>query len=363
MKQFLILFIGIILSGTFITSCNEKVDLIGDFTETAVVYGLLDKADSVHYIKINRAFIGPGNSLEIAQIPDSNYFDQIDATITEYVNDVQTRQWVLQDTIIENKETGGVFYAPLQKLYYFATSPSSPLNGNAIYKLHISVNGGEFEIDSETPLVTGVTCPSADQANYRYDFIDNDGGYSNNGLNVGSGTSSIISASLQVNFKEITMGSDTTMTSFNWKLGETEIEQNSTRSFTMSGLTFYNLVKQHVTDNPSINRRQLYSVKAIITGGAEDLYNYMTVNQPSSSLAQSKPTYTNLTATGGHRVLGIFSSRFTYSVEKLYINPFNTSLRMITKESVQVLCEGPITGDLFFCSQHPADNGESFSCQ
>ena len=49
--------------------------MIGDFKETAVVYGLLDQSDSVHYVKINRAFIGPGNSLEFAQIPDSNYFE------------------------------------------------------------------------------------------------------------------------------------------------------------------------------------------------------------------------------------------------------------------------------------------------
>jgi len=40
------------LSFTFISlglvvlnSCNEKIELIGDFVETAVVYGLLDQAD------------------------------------------------------------------------------------------------------------------------------------------------------------------------------------------------------------------------------------------------------------------------------------------------------------------------------
>ena len=51
---------------TFLTSCSEEVNLTGDFKETAVVYGLLDHADSLHYVKITRAFIGPGNALEIA---------------------------------------------------------------------------------------------------------------------------------------------------------------------------------------------------------------------------------------------------------------------------------------------------------
>ena len=67
---------------TVLISCNEKINYIGEFKETAVVYGLLDHADSIHYVKINRAFIGPGNAIDIAQIPDSNYFSQVDATVS-----------------------------------------------------------------------------------------------------------------------------------------------------------------------------------------------------------------------------------------------------------------------------------------
>ena len=73
-------------------SCNEKIDLIGDFRETAIVYGLLDHSDSLHYIKITRAFIGPGNALEIAQIADSSYFNTVEATIEEIEDGVVTRR-------------------------------------------------------------------------------------------------------------------------------------------------------------------------------------------------------------------------------------------------------------------------------
>jgi hypothetical protein len=349
-------------TGCLLTSCNEDVDLIGDFKETAVVYGLLNQAETIHYIKINRAFIGPGNSLEIAQIPDSNYFDQVDATVTEFVNDVQDRQWVLMDTLIENKETGGVFFAPFQKVYYFITSPTDPLNENATYKLHISINGGEFEIDGETELVSGISLPQVDLLNYRYDFIENDGSYAQNSITNYTGNSYILNTTLEVNYEELNTGVDTIMKSFKWKLGETQVQPDETVSFTMSGKTFYDLVKANASTDPLIDRRRLYSIKAIITAGAEDLNNYITVNEPSSSLAQNKPTYTNLTVTGDHRVVGIFSSRYTYTVEKLYINPFNTALRMITKESVAELCIGSVTGSLLFCSQHPADNGESWYC-
>ena len=121
-------FLSIPILLLFLYSCNEKINYVGEFKETAVIYGLLDHADTIHFIKINRAFIGPGNALEIAQIPDSNYFDQVDATISEYMDGNLIRTWELRDTLIQNKDTNGVFYAPEQKVYYFKTLPtlSSP---------------------------------------------------------------------------------------------------------------------------------------------------------------------------------------------------------------------------------------------
>lgn len=376
MKNIFFFLLSIVLTGSLFTSCNEDIDLNGEFKETAVIYGLLDQADSIHFVKINRAFIGPGNSLQIAQIPDSSYFDQVDATITEYVNEVATREWILQDTLIDNKETGGVFYAPTQKVYYFITrkcksdgnqqlnSASSAdllnsLNKAAIYKLHVSVNGGEFEIDGETELVSGITSPTVDPFTYRYDFIENDGSYAQNGIIIKTGNAHVLNATLQVNFQEIQIGVDTVLTSFNWKLGEADVTPNGSKTFTMSGITFYNLVRDNCTNDPLIDRRRVHSIKAIMTGGAEDLYNYMAVNKPSSSLAQNKPTFTNLTVTGDHRVIGVFSARYTYSVEKPYINPSNGMLRMITVESMDELINGPITGDYFFCSHHAADIGNT----
>ncbi|MFM7666698.1 MAG: hypothetical protein ACKO7D_00755, partial [Bacteroidota bacterium] len=93
-SRFKILVFSILL--TVLYSCNEKINYIGEFKETAVVYGLLDHADSLHYIKINRAFIGPGNALDIAQIPDSNYFSQVDATVSEYLDGNLVRTWELR---------------------------------------------------------------------------------------------------------------------------------------------------------------------------------------------------------------------------------------------------------------------------
>ena len=126
-----------------ISSCKEDIEFDGEFEETAVIYGLLDKADSIHYIKITRAFGGSNNSLEVAQIEDSSYFTDIVVVVDEVVNGNIARSWTLEDTILTNKEEG-VFYSPDQKVYYFNTPPAQPLISTATYRLTATINGGEY---------------------------------------------------------------------------------------------------------------------------------------------------------------------------------------------------------------------------
>jgi hypothetical protein len=369
----------------FLTSCSEEVNLTGDFKETAVVYGLLDHADSLHYVKITRAFIGPGNALEIAQIPDSSYFDNVELTVSEYLGGALQRTWLLQDTIVTNKDVDGAFYAPEQKVYYFKTLPTvtssmgvpgtvqtSPnplltsLKPGCTYKMKAIINDGAFEVNGETELVNGLTT-SASSQNFTFKFADDPAEYISTGVGVGStGNAYIVNAQLDVFFNEH-IGNNFTTKSFNWQLGENDVLPSTSTTFTALGKTFYELMERNVTDDPSIDKRTFNGISVTITGGAEELYNYMVVNKPTSSLAQSKPTYTNLSVTNDKRVVGIFSSRQTLKVFKpFFVSPALAYIRAIDKKSTRELCIGPITGPLLFCSDHPGDNivnqQESFAC-
>jgi hypothetical protein len=370
---------------TFLTSCSEEVNLAGDFKETAVVYGLLDHADSLHFVKITRAFIGPGNALEIAQIPDSSYFDNVELTVSEYLGGALQRTWLLQDTIVTNKDVDGAFYAPEQKVYYFKTLPTvissmgvpgtvqtSPnplltsLKPGCTYKMKAIINDGAFEVNGETELVNGLTT-SASSQNFTFKFADDPAEYISTGVGVGStGNAYIVNAQLDVFFNEH-IGNNFTTKSFNWQLGENDVLPSTSTTFTALGKTFYELMERNVTDDPSIDKRTFNGISVTITGGAEELYNYMVVNKPTSSLAQSKPTYTNLSVTNDKRVVGIFSSRQTLKVFKpFFVSPALAYIRAIDKKSTRELCIGPITGPLLFCSDHPGDNivnqQESFAC-
>ena len=358
-----------------LSSCNEKVELAGNFEETAVVYGLLDQADTLHYIKITRAFIGPGNALEIAQIPDSSYFNKVEATISEYLNGIFKRSWLLRDTILDNKDPNGVFYAPEQKVYYFKTMPTTngaiqtstnpqmtSLNPQAIYKIDIVLNDGAFSVSGETELVRGITSAAATQQGFNFTFSDKPGKYTPKVITVSTGNSYVLNTQLKIAFNEWEINTYSEK-SFFWNLGEADVQPNDTRTFTANGETFYNLMKSNCTENSSISKRTFKGVTIKITGGAEELYNYIAVNKPSSGLAQSKPTYTNLTATNGKRVIGIFSSRQTVEIYIPFYDLAQQYIRALNKESTKELCIGPITGLYFFCSNHPYDNALGYACQ
>jgi len=222
MKLSLLFFSAMLLTLIGMQSCNQEIELTGDFKETAVVYGLLDKSEDVHLIKITRAFIGPGNSLNIAQIPDSNYFDNVNAKIIERVSGSVTRTWQLFDTTVLNKETDGIFYAPEQKVYAFYSqardnsdnATGQALLDNATYELNIVINEGtndEFVVQGQTEIVTGISTTS-DDSTYQFKFAKNStttGEYINSGFVINTGNAAVINTKILIHYQDFFGSTDT----------------------------------------------------------------------------------------------------------------------------------------------------------
>jgi hypothetical protein len=347
-----------------LSSCNEDIEFDGDFEETAIVFGLLNQADSIHYIKITRAFGGSNNSLEVAQIPDSSYFQDIEVVVDEVINNTITRSWTLGDTILTNK-VPGVFYSPEQKVYYFKTEPGSPLVTNATYKFHATVNNGEFTVYGETQLVQSVAISNPSQ-NAALAFATSNvsqNGYNSAPIHINPGTSQVLDMRMVVTFEEY-FNNVPVQKSFTWKLGELSGEQITAGStpFYAYGKTFYELIRDNATNDPTITKRELVGIRLIATGGTSDLNKYILLSKPSSSLAQNKPTFTNLSTSDGRRAIGLFSARSSvsqYKPEWVNALPY---YRAIDNNSTKELCTGPITGSLLFCSDHPADMSTSYYC-
>ena len=338
------------------TSCKDDIDLASNSKASAVVYGLLDASDSVHMIKINRAFVSNGNSLDIAQIPDSNYFNDVNATVTEIINGVAGRVWTLHDTLVQNKESG-VFFAPEQKIYTFSTSTSAPLiaNQNTEYELNVDINQGEFTVKGKTKLVSGMAIQTPGSSiSYNFEKENFSSKYKSSNIKFLAGTAQAVDVSMKVIYDEY-QGSNMTTKSFNWKVSELGPDglKGASIQVAANGETFYRLVQKNVVENSLVTRRCINSLVLVITGGSEELQSYIQINKPSTTLAQNKPTYTNLTASNDRRVLGLFSSRQTKILTKLEYEPNSDLVVALSKASMKELCIGPFTGQLLFCSRNP----------
>lgn len=351
-----------------VTSCSEEIIIKGDQQKTAIVFGLLDQNDSIHYIKINKAFNGSNsNALETALIPDSSYFNSVDATIQEINNGIVTREWKLRDTLVSNKEEG-VFFYPEQKIYYFKTTKNDPLIAQEgySYALHADINNGEFEINGSTELIRNASIGNPSGTGNYYTFASNNiskYGYSNTSISIKNGSSTLINTKLDIHIKEFD-GNTSTIKTIPWNITDLEVETNKTNSVSANGQLFYELIKSNCSSNSSITKRQLSSIDITVTYASSVLQNYILLSQPSSSISQTKPDYTNLSVSNNMRVKGIFTSRLVIKTSKPDWEQFGSNyFRALDINSIKELCQGSITGSLLFCSDNPSLAKESFYCK
>lgn len=82
--KFVVAFLlGIVLCTQY--SCSNEIEVIGVWKDIPVVYGVISSQDSVHYIRVERAYLPPNQSaLDVAKIPDSLYFDPNEVDVEMY---------------------------------------------------------------------------------------------------------------------------------------------------------------------------------------------------------------------------------------------------------------------------------------
>ncbi len=352
--KYLIIF-SLLLS---IVGCKTDFSVNGEYEERAVVHFLLDQGQEFHFLKLNKTFLGDGNAYDFALNADSSDFANVNAVVEEFKNGSVIRSWTLEDTIIEIKDSG-VFYYPEQKLYFFK---ANDLDEEAIYRLRIDIENGKHIITGQTELVKGVTINTPTLVT-QIGFAEANvplNGYRSQQIRFTKGTGAIFNAQMDFNYEEQTATGNEVKT-INWNLGDiagTDIT-TATGNVTAQGELFYQLVSSKVPiADANIIRRYVRSFEIRVTAGSDDLYTYMLVNQPTSSIAQNKPEYSNVEG-----ALGIFSSRLTVSLNKVAFLPPNT--RALSQNSTRELCEGQYTFNRGFCSPIPNDNNavpNSFYC-
>jgi hypothetical protein len=294
-----------LLALLYFSRCSTEVDIYADYKDITIVYAILDYSDDTTWVKITKAFAGPGNALEIAQIPDSsNYPFKLDVRL-QGVRQGQDLEPLLFDTLtITNKRAGdSIFYFPNQLMYYAV----GELDPEASYTLSVFI--GEREINSETQMVKNfaITRPRN-----RISFIGPQGEPADGTIEWNSAENGKRYESFYVfNYQELRPGeSDTLDLTVTWFLDsqqsiDTDGGENMEERY--SGEAFYGRLEDDLADIEDV-KRWAGTVDLYIAAGNQELQNYIAINASQGSLLDEVPVYTNI-----NNGIGIFASRHTVS--------------------------------------------------
>ena len=125
MRKVLVFTISII--SLFLGSCSNDLEINAPWKDVTVVFGLLNKNETTHYIRISKAFLGEGDALQFASQFDSLYYnpDLLDVKVYRVYNGVVEDSFLCAAVTDIDKDPG-IFSSPSQILYAFdATLTSS----------------------------------------------------------------------------------------------------------------------------------------------------------------------------------------------------------------------------------------------
>ncbi len=299
-KYFTVLFLLPLL-----VSCSNKLDVNADWQDITVVYGLLNQNDSLHYLRITKAFLGPGDALKFAKIPDSsNYPDKLDVRLEEWdisQFDSTLKHTYLFDTATINKEPGdSIFYYPYQKVYFTI----GKFTATYTYKLFITQKKTGKLVTGRTVLISPLTIKTPSPGNKAAILpqtkIPLEFTSSKNGRRY--------QLVLRFNYTEYTIADTSQHIAkyVDWQVFNDVLSTNldggeKLEPFFM-GDGLYSALKSKIPVDPNVTRHAT-SVDYILSVGTDDLNTYMNVTAPSTTIVQERPSYTNIT-----NGIGLFSS-------------------------------------------------------
>jgi hypothetical protein len=286
-------------------SCEEDFDINAPYKDVTVVYGLLDQGQDTIFLKINKAFLGEGDVMEMAKIEDSSrYVNGLDAYVEEWENGSMAKSYQLDTITVSGKEPG-TFYNPYQVIYYVPYEPDP----DRTYRLSLYINGRV--VQGETGLVKNfaIDKPSAGSK-----FIQFRPGTDSDIEWESAENGKRHEVVIRFKYKEVLFNSpDTVYTYVDWGMGTKKSvrdEGGEPMKISYSNDGFYNFISHEIPySDPAVeaNVKERYTndVDFIIAVAALDFNTYLEVNEPSNSIVQDRPEFTNIS-----NGIGLFSSRF-----------------------------------------------------
>ncbi|MGC9331205.1 MAG: hypothetical protein ACP5DZ_04920 [Bacteroidales bacterium] len=325
-----------------ITSCEEEVDVNADWENIPVVYGLLNQNDSVHYIKLNKAFLGNASAINMAQESDSLFYDDAEVYINQIINGQINKRlnFVAVDTIPKPE---GLFANDRNTIYVYEGKIQA-LNNSGIpytYELHVIIPSADKHCTSSIELIKdGPTdahiidpTPIREIALNKYDIGNIVKAIYNTGEN-----GRIYQMVFRFYYLEVTAEGDTIKDCPPIEIYG-PVKTVSGAGNHIVGLEFpvekfYDILLDSIHEKENVTRLVRYpkSVSFTLYAADENFQIYSSLSEPASGAVQEKPFFTNIT-----NGVGLFAARFT-----------TQTFNKVSKPTISTLANDTITAHLNF---------------
>ncbi|MCB0695723.1 MAG: hypothetical protein KDC07_00080 [Chitinophagaceae bacterium] len=361
MRLLLTALCGIVLMGMY--SCKEDFTVAAPYRNITIVSGILDRADSVHYIRIQKAFMDEnGSAIDMSKVPDSSFYPQADLVVT--LNEWDSARTKITGSVVLNRvdmnqEGANYVKEPAISEQQFFTMPNYaykfenkdlPLNPRRWYQMIIN-NKKTGLIDSSD--LVGIV--NSDSNRYLDGFYIQDFTLAVYKVAFTRTTTTsryrlftfmprngrMVEGYIRFNYvdKDITTGAKTRRY-VDYKFDEELAVTKAGSSFELSTLNsdIYGFLYSSIGPAPENIERYMDSCDLFIYAASPEIYYYKTINlgQAGGLTGDNiQPNYTNFK---GSNVLGVLGSRgvrtyYNAAIEKvtldsLMINPTTESLRI-----------------------------------
>lgn len=310
-------------------SCENEVDLLDDYREIPVIYGLVDPSSTTHYVRVQKAFLGQGNALVMAQESDSLYYDTADVRL--YIDRVyqglafgSRRLFPVSSFKEEGLFTDQGHY--IFRLDNFTISPgNSSITSDTTYRIRFENTKTGLTVTGSTKVIrplqfqffnSSVKVNLANENPYPIRFFSPKNG-------------KIFGLVMRIKYDVVDTLTQTTTTNWVDYTLDDLVSLNSlggeTMTFLLPGETIFKFIGSRV--NKPVGSKKIYSssfrADYLFTVGTEDLYNYIRINAPGNTVFFI-PEFTNLSAGKG-----LFSCRMNATVPNIRFND-DTEAALIT---------------------------------
>ncbi len=276
-------------------SCSNDIAVISPGDPTTFVYSILESADSINYLRINKSFIAYDNALNYAQQSDSLYYKDIEVNVELIQNSTKSIIVKAYELIMPAKDSG-----------LFAREPNvayalhRTLKGFTKARLQIIIPQYQDTIVSETDIIKGgkFLIPGSWTTSNEISFY---GGSCD--FHWQTGTGSYHSFSLTFHYRDL-YPQETVGRSFDYLI-QSDLDQNGDRVFSLKLTDFLYTIKSRIPERADVIVRNFDSINFRVQSADKFLYDY-------ANLFRSNPSeFAVINFTNIQNGSGIFASRAT----------------------------------------------------